>query len=85
VIVYRPYLLFDMGQPAPPNLDDGLRRRLLARYGGEVESWLDDLPPVLATLAECWQVELGSLIPRGHVSVVIQCRTADGNPAVLKP
>ena len=73
-----------MGQPALPNLDDGLRRRLVARYGREVESWLDDLPPVLATLAERWQVELGSLIPRGHMSVVIQCRTADGSPAVLK-
>jgi len=73
-----------MGQPAPPILDDGLRRRLVARCGGEVESWLAELPAVLATLADRWQVELGSLIPRGHMSVVIQCRTADGSPAVLK-
>jgi streptomycin 6-kinase len=85
VIVHRPYLRFDMGgQLALPNLDDGLRRRLVERFGGEVESWLDDLPPVLATLAERWQVELGSLIPRGHMSVVIKCRIADGSPAVLK-
>jgi streptomycin 6-kinase len=84
VIVHRRYLLFDMGQPALPNLDDGLRRRLVARYGDEVESWLDDLPPVLAKLAERWQVEFGSLIPRGHMSVVIECRTAAGSPAVLK-
>lgn len=78
------YLLFDMVEPALPNLDAGLRRRLVARYGGEVESWLDDLPPVLARLAERWHVGLGSLIPRGHMSVVIQCQTADGIPAVLK-
>jgi streptomycin 6-kinase len=57
---------------------------MVARYGGDVESWLDELPPVLAQLAERWQIELGSLIPRGHMSVVIRCRTADRNPAVLK-
>ncbi len=73
-----------MGQPARPDLDDGLRRRLVARFGGAVASWLDELPPVLATLAERWQVALGALIPRGHMSVVIECRTADGSPAVLK-
>src|SRR5438874_3500762 len=73
-----------MGQLARPNLDHGLRRRLVARFGGDVESWLDELPPVLATLADCWQVELGSLIPLGHMSVIGWCRTADGTPAVLK-
>jgi streptomycin 6-kinase len=73
-----------MGRSALPQLDDGLRRRLVAGHGAEVVAWLDDLPPVLATLAERWQLALGSLIPRGHMSVVIQCRTADGSPAVLK-
>jgi streptomycin 6-kinase len=77
-------LRFDMAQLAQPHLDDGLRRRLVARYGGEVESWLDDLPAVLAILADGWQVELGSLIPLGHMSVVGWCRTAGGKPAVLK-
>ncbi|HYW87798.1 MAG TPA: aminoglycoside phosphotransferase family protein [Chloroflexota bacterium] len=77
-------LRFDMGQLALPNLDDGLRRRLVARFGGEVESWLDELPAVLATLADRWHVELGSLIPLGHMSVIGWCRTADGSPAVLK-
>ena len=72
------------GQLALPNLDDGLRRRLVARFGGQVEPWLDELPPVLAMLAERWHVELGRLIPRGHMSVVGWCRTADGNLAVLK-
>ena len=73
-----------MTQVAVPNLDDALRRRMVARFGSEVESWLDELPPVLATVAERWQVNLDALIPRGHMSVVIQCRTTDGTLAVLK-
>src|SRR6266498_5715398 len=67
-----------------PILDDGVRQRLLARYGAEIGSWLDELPDVLGALAERWQVEWGSLIPRGTMSVVIRCRMPDGRPAVLK-
>ena len=40
---------------------------MIVRYGGEVESWLDALAPVLATLADRWRVGLGSLIPLGQV------------------
>jgi hypothetical protein len=39
---------------------------------------------VLAVLAERWQFELGSPIPRGSVSAVFWCRMADGRRAVLK-
>jgi streptomycin 6-kinase len=42
------------------------------------------LPAVLSDLAERWDIEWGTLIQRGSVSVVIRCRTADGRPAVLK-
>ncbi len=45
---------------------------------------MDALPQVLRDLAERWEIELGSLIRRGSVSVVIRCRTADGRSAVLK-
>jgi streptomycin 6-kinase len=65
-------------------LDDGVRRRLTLRFGAEVEGWFDELPDVLNALADRWQLELGSPIPRGSVSVVIWCRVADGRPAVLK-
>ena len=68
----------------PPGIDDGVRRRLTARFGDEVSGWLDELPAVLSALAERWQVEFESLIPRGSMSVVIRCRTTDGRPAVLK-
>jgi len=67
-----------------PELDDELRRRLGRRFGSQVESWLDDLPPVLGDLADRWRIDLESLIQRGSMSVVIRCRTADGRPAVLK-
>src|SRR5207247_5960233 len=68
----------------PPRMDDGVRRRLTARFGAEVGTWFDELPAVLSALAERWQVEFDSLIPRGSMSVVIRCRMTDGRPAVLK-
>lgn len=67
-----------------PDLDDELRRRLGRRFGSEVGSWLDALPPVLTDLGERWQIEFDSLIQRGSMSVVIRCRTANGRLAVLK-
>ena len=39
---------------------------------------------MLSDLAERWDLEWGSLIQRGSMSVVIRCRAADGRPAVLK-
>jgi streptomycin 6-kinase len=69
---------------APPELDDGVRRRLTARFGAGIEVWFDELPDVLRALAERWQFEFAALIPRGSMSVVIRCRMADGRPAVLK-
>jgi streptomycin 6-kinase len=46
--------------------------------------WFDELPAVLSDLARRWQIELGALIPRGSMSVVIHCQMADGRRAVLK-
>jgi streptomycin 6-kinase len=64
--------------PPLPRVDDGVRRRLTLRFGGEVETWFDELPDLLGTLAERWRIELGPPIPRGSVSVVIRCRLEDG-------
>jgi streptomycin 6-kinase len=61
-----------------PGIDDGVRRRLTARFGPEVGAWLNKLPAVLSALAERWQMEFNSLIPRGSMSVVIRCRMAEG-------
>jgi streptomycin 6-kinase len=67
-----------------PNIDEGARQRLTARFGSEIDAWFDELPGVLIALAERWQFELDSAIPRGSVSVVFRCRMADGRGAVLK-
>ena len=72
-----------MRSPAPW-IDDGVRRRLTARFGAEIEAWFEELPAVLSALGERWQLEFGSLIPRGSMSVVIRCRMADARAAVLK-
>ena len=67
-----------------PDIDPGARQRLVARFGTDVEAWLEELPGVLTALAARWQFELGSPIPRGSVSAVFRCRMADGRRAVLK-
>src|SRR3954468_4428789 len=67
-----------------PTLDNGLRERLVTRYGVTVESWLDELPSVLIDLAGRWDVEFTELIPRGTMSVVIRCVMRDGRLGVLK-
>jgi streptomycin 6-kinase len=72
-----------MGAPVP-KIDPGARERIAARFGDAVEAWFDELPVVLSALAERWRIEFGSPIPRGSVSVVIQCRIPDRRAAVLK-
>lgn len=69
---------------AVPGIDAGARQRLAARFGSEAEAWLGELPGMLAALAQRWQLELGSPIPRGSVSAVFRCRMADGRRAILK-
>ena len=73
-----------MATSSLPELDDELRLRLGRRFGSAIDGWFDALPAVLSDLAERWDIEWGTLIQRGSVSVVIRCRTADGRPAVLK-
>ena len=70
------------GSSVPP-VDDGVRRRLMARFGPDVETWFAELPTVLLGLAERWHLEWGSPIPRGSMSVVLRC-TLPGQRAVLK-
>jgi streptomycin 6-kinase len=53
-------------------------------FGAGVAAWFDGLPALLRTLVERWEIELGSPIPRGSVSVVVRCRLRDGRRGVLK-
>jgi streptomycin 6-kinase len=68
----------------PPRIDDAARRRLIARFGPELDAWLNELPAVLSALADRWQLEFGSLIPRGSMSVVVRCQIGGRRPVVLK-
>ncbi|GAC1326084.1 MAG: aminoglycoside phosphotransferase family protein [Chloroflexota bacterium] len=72
-----------MSHSSELHVDDGVRRRLALRFGDEIESWFDELPLVVAALAERWHLEVGSNIPRGSVSVVLRCSVGDV-PVVLK-
>jgi streptomycin 6-kinase len=67
-----------------PGVDAGIRRRLTARFGGEVEAWFGELPGILTALSRRWRFELGAPIPRGSMSAVFRCRLLDGGRAVLK-
>jgi streptomycin 6-kinase len=67
-----------------PIIDHDARRRLVARFGSDAEPWFDELPALLARLRDSWGVSFGDAIPRGSVSVVFRCSTADGRAAVLK-
>jgi streptomycin 6-kinase len=69
---------------AVPRLDEQVRQRLAKRFGDDVQSWLDELPGRLLVLKERWSLELDAVIPRGSMSVVIRCRTPQGQRAVLK-
>ncbi len=72
------------GSSSIPELDHEVHRRLGRRFGSAIDAWFDELPLVLSDLNWRWQIDYGSLIQRGSMSVVIRCRLADGRPAVLK-
>jgi streptomycin 6-kinase len=63
---------------------DATRDRLLVRFGARVTPWWDQLPEVLAELAERWGLVVGDAVGRGNTSLVVRCRRADGRGAVLK-
>lgn len=63
---------------------DATRDRLLVRFGARVTPWWDQLPEVLAELAERWELVVGDAVGRGNTSLVVRCRRADGRTAVLK-
>jgi streptomycin 6-kinase len=73
-----------MGDRVGPDIDDEVRTRLGRRYGSGVGPWLDAVPTLLGELAEMWQLDLGSLVRRGTVSLVLSCRDQRGTPVILK-
>ncbi|MDX6326200.1 MAG: hypothetical protein QOK15_2554, partial [Nocardioidaceae bacterium] len=64
-------ILMRVQDPVGPVLDDEVRHRLGRRYGSAVGPWLDALPALFQELSERWKLDLGPLVRRGTVSVVV--------------
>ena len=67
-----------------PVVDDEVRHRLSRRYGSAIGPWLDGLPILLGELAQRWQLDICSVVRRGTVSLVLNCRDPLGAPLILK-
>ena len=60
-----------------------VRARALLR-GDEGLAWLDGLPALTASLAQDWDLELGSVLSGGTDALVMACRSHDRQEVVLK-
>jgi hypothetical protein len=54
------------------------------RHGAAIGPWLDELPAVLGELAKTWKLDIHSVVRRGTVSLVLNCRGPLGTPPILK-
>jgi streptomycin 6-kinase len=63
------------------DIPDQVRRTVIADGN---ESWLDELPGVVDSLAQEWSLMIGSSFAGGHAALVVEVRLADGTAAVLK-
>jgi streptomycin 6-kinase len=63
------------------DIPDQVRKTVIA--GGN-ESWLDELPGVVGSLAREWSLMIGSSFAGGHAALVVEVTLADGTPADLK-
>lgn len=48
------------------------------------ESWLDELPGMVNSLAQEWSLTIGSSLAGGHVALVVEATLVDGTQTVLK-
>ena len=48
------------------------------------ESWLDELPGMVDSLAKEWSLTIGRSLEGGHVALVVEVTLDDGTPAVLQ-
>ncbi|WUJ68790.1 aminoglycoside phosphotransferase family protein [Kribbella soli] len=63
------------------DIPDQVRKTVMADGN---ESWLDELPGVVDSLAQDWSLTIGSSFAGGHAALVVEVTLADGTPAVLK-
>ncbi|GAA3513857.1 aminoglycoside phosphotransferase family protein [Actinocatenispora rupis] len=62
-------------------IPDQVRRTVVADGN---ESWLDELPGVVESLAREWSLRIGSSLPGGHAALVVGVTLVDGTQAILK-
>ncbi|GAB2584563.1 aminoglycoside phosphotransferase family protein [Kribbella endophytica] len=63
------------------DIPDQVRRTVVADGN---ESWLDELPGVVESLAQEWSLTVGSSFEGGHAALVVAVTLDYGTPAVLK-
>jgi streptomycin 6-kinase len=63
------------------DVPDEVRNKVLAEGNGE---WLEELPSVVASLAQDWSLTLGAALSGGHAAFAVEATLDDGTPAVLK-
>lgn len=63
------------------DIPDQVRRTVIADGN---ESWLDELPAVVDSLAHDWSLTIGASFEGGHAALVVEVIQGDGTPAVLK-
>ncbi len=59
-------------------------RRMVALYGTEGRSWLENLPELLEKCRRRWSLTLGAPFEGLSYNYVVRARDADGDPVVLK-
>ena len=63
------------------DIPDQVRKTVIADGN---ESWLDELPGVVDSLAQEWSLMIGSSFAGGHAALVVEVTLVDKTPAVLK-
>jgi streptomycin 6-kinase len=63
------------------DIPDEVRNKVIADGNA---AWLDELPSVVASLAQEWSLTIGATLRGGHAALVAEATLADGTAAVLK-
>jgi streptomycin 6-kinase len=63
------------------DVPDEVRNKVLADGNG---AWLDELPSIVASLAQDWSLTVGAALRGGHAALVVEVGLDDGTAAVLK-
>ncbi|WP_433162603.1 aminoglycoside phosphotransferase family protein [Kribbella sp. CA-247076] len=63
------------------DIPDQVRQKVVADGN---QSWLDELPGMVDSLAQEWSLRIGSSFAGGHAALAVAVTTVDGTPAVLK-